>query len=232
MKIVLINGVNHKGSTYHIARMAAEKAGGENSVITEFFLPRDFGSFCMGCNQCFSVDKSKCPHYEAITPITNALLEADLIILASPVYVYHTTGAMKAFLDHYGYMWMAHRPEDVMFKKQALCVTTAAGAGMKSTIKDMADSLFFWGVAKTYKIGFAVRAVNWNGVTEKNKKKIESKVNAVAKSIRKNDGRVKPGFKTKAFFFLMHLLERNGWNKADVDDWHEKGWCGNKRPWK
>ena len=232
MKIVLINGVNHKGSTYHIARALAEKAGGEKSEIAEFFLPRDFGSFCLGCNQCFSVDKTKCPHYEALTPITNALLEADLIILASPVYVYHATGAMKAFLDHYGYMWMAHRPEEVMFKKQAVCVTTAAGAGMKSTNKDMADSLFFWGVAKTYKIGFAVRAVNWNGVTEKNKKKIESKVNAVAKSIRKNDGRVKPGFKTKAFFFLMHLLERNGWNKADVDYWHGKGWCGNKRPWK
>ena len=26
MKIVLINGVNHKGSTYHIARAVAEKA--------------------------------------------------------------------------------------------------------------------------------------------------------------------------------------------------------------
>ncbi len=232
MKIVLINGVNHKGSTYHIARAVAEKAGGENSEIKEYFLPRDFGSFCLGCNQCFSVDKAKCPHYAALTPITNSLLDADLIILASPVYVYHVTGAMKAFLDHYGYMWMAHRPEEVMFKKQAVCVSTAAGAGMKSTIKDMEDSLFFWGVAKTYKIGFAVKAVNWAGVTEKNKLKIERKVNAVAKSIRRNDGKVKPGFKTKAFFFLMHLLERNGWNKADVNYWHEKGWCGNKRPWK
>ena len=44
-------------------------------------------------------------------------MEADLIILASPVYVYHVTGAMKALLDHYGYMWMAHRPEEAMFKK-------------------------------------------------------------------------------------------------------------------
>ena len=30
-----------------------------------------------------------------------------------------------------------------MFSKQAVCIATAAGAGMRSTIKDMADSTFF-----------------------------------------------------------------------------------------
>ncbi len=63
----------------------------------------------------------------------SAMDEADVIILASPVYVYHSTGAMKAFLDHYGYRWMVHSPEESMFKKQGVCISTAAGAGMKST---------------------------------------------------------------------------------------------------
>lgn len=229
MKIVLINGTNHKGSTYNIAHNLALKVGGE---IKEFFLPKDFDSLCLGCTTCFAKDEHKCPHYEKLKPLTEALLESDLIILASPVYVYHVTGAMKAFLDHYGYMWMAHRPEEVMFKKQALVVSTAAGAGMKSTNKDMADSLYFWGVAKTYKMGYAVRAVDWNFVTPKLKNKIEKKSNKIAKKIIKRNGKIKPGFKTKAFFFLMHLLERNGWNQADVDYWKEKGWTGKVRPWK
>jgi hypothetical protein len=30
----------------------------------------------------------------------------------------------------------------------------------------------------------------------------------------------------------MSLLQRNGWNKADMDYWKEKGWTGSKRPWK
>lgn len=30
MKIVIVHGQNHKGSTYHIARMIAEKTGGES----------------------------------------------------------------------------------------------------------------------------------------------------------------------------------------------------------
>ena len=148
MRITIIHGQSHKGSTYHIARALAEKLEGE---IIEFFLPRDFDFFCVGCTSCFGKDEKLCPHYEKLKPITQAMDQADVIILASPVYVYHATGAMKAFLDHYGYRWMVHRPEEKMFHKQAVCISTAAGAGMKSTNKDMADSTFFWGVAKTYK---------------------------------------------------------------------------------
>ena len=145
MKITLIYGQNHKGSTYHVARRLAEKLGGERK---EFFLPRDFGEFCLGCTGCFMKGEENCPHYKKLLPITRAMDEADVIILASPVYVYHATGQMKAFLDHYGCRWMVHRPEEKMFTKQAVCISTAAGAGMKSTNKDMADSLFFWGVPK------------------------------------------------------------------------------------
>ena len=232
MKIVIINGQNHKGSTYKIARSVAEKAGGPDAEITEYFLPKDFGSFCLGCTQCFMKAASKCPHYEQLSPITAKILEADLIVLSSPVYVYHVTGSMKAFLDHYGYLWMAHRPEEAMFKKQAICVTTAAGAGMKSTIKDMSDSLFFWGIAKQYHMGFAIKATSWNQISEKNMKKIQKKIDSVAKKVQHNANHVKPGLKTKAFFFLMHLLEKNGWNQADVDYWHAKNWVGKDRPWK
>ena len=51
MQITIIHGQSHKGSTYHIARMLAEKIGGN---ITEFFLPRDFGTFCIGCTNFYT----------------------------------------------------------------------------------------------------------------------------------------------------------------------------------
>ena len=62
--------------------------------------------------------------------------------------------------------------KESMFKKQGVCISTAAGAGMKSTNKDMMDSLFFWGVAKRYKYGVGVAAVDWNGVSEKKRKQL------------------------------------------------------------
>lgn len=114
MKIAVINGQNHKGSTYHIGKQVADKLGGE---VTEFFLPRDFGDFCVGCTQCFLKSETLCPHYERLKKITEAMDEADVLIFTTPVYVYHCTGSMKAFLDHYGYRWMVHRPEQKMFTK-------------------------------------------------------------------------------------------------------------------
>ena len=229
MKIVIIHGQNHKGSTYHIARMLADKLGDD---ISEFFLPRDFGEFCIGCTNCFEKSETLCPHYEKLKPLTEAMDASDVIILASPVYVYHATGAMKAFLDHYGHRWMVHCPEESMFKKQGVCISTAAGAGMKSTNKDMLDSLFYWGVAKRYQYGNAVAAVDWNSVSDKKKKSIEKATSKIARKIQHNFGQVKPGIKTRGFFFIMHLMQKKGFNPKDAEYWKEKGWTGKVRPWK
>ena len=228
MKIVLIHGQSHKGSTYHIAEMLADKLGGEKK---EFFLPRDFDKFCAGCNNCFAKSETLCPHYEQLKPLTEAMDEADVIILASPVYVYHATGAMKAFLDHYGYRWMVHRPEEAMFGKQAVCISTAAGAGMKSTNKDMSDSLFFWGVARIYKYGVAVRAVSYDKVEAKLKRKIEKDTDVLARKILSRNGKVRPKMKTRMFFRMMGLMQKRGWNEADTNYWREKGWAGGLTPW-
>ena len=229
MNIVIIHGQSHEGTTCHIARMLAEKLQGE---VTEYFLPQDFGEFCKGCTACFIKSETLCPHYAKLQPLTEAIDAADVIILASPVYVYHATGAMKAFLDHYGYRWMAHRPDERMFRKQAVCISTAAGAGMKTTNKDMADSAFFWGCARIYKLGFAVRATDWDSVSPKNRATVEKKAASIAKAIQKRCGSVKPGLKTKAFFHIMRMLQKNGWNEADKQYWYDKGWIGKERPWK
>ncbi len=229
MRVVVIYGQNHKGSTYHIAHELARKLGGE---LTEFFLPRDFGEFCVGCNTCFNSSETKCPHYGKLEPITRAMDAADVIILASPVYVYHASGPMKAFLDHYGYRWMVHSPEGAMFRKQAVCVCTAAGAGIRSTLKDMADSLFFWGAARVYKYGIGVAAVNWEGVSEKKKAAIDRKTSALAAKIMRNEGTVRPRLKTRAVFFAMHVMQRNGFNPRDVEHWKRHGWTEGVRPWR
>ena len=45
---------------------------------------------------------------------------------------------------------------------------------MKSTIKDMEDSTFFRGIAKTYKLGFAVMETRWEMVSVRGSKEIPS----------------------------------------------------------
>lgn len=229
MEIVIIHGQSHKGSTYHIANNLAQKVGGN---IKEFFLPKDFNEFCIGCTKCFLESENKCPHFEKLKAITETIDKANLIILASPVYVMHSTGAMKAFLDHYGYRWMAHRPEKAMFYKQGVCISTAAGIGMKSAIKDMKDSMFFWGIPQIYKYGKAVLAANWKEVSEKNKKSIDASLSAIAEKIKKNYGKEKVGIKTKVVFNVMRLFQKKGFNKTDMQYWADNGWLDKNRPWK
>ncbi|MDE6725858.1 MAG: flavin reductase, partial [Ruminiclostridium sp.] len=127
---------------------------------------------------------------------------------------------------------MVHRPEEKMFSKQAVCISTAAGAGMKSTNKDMADCLFWWGVGKVYKHGAAVNETSWDRVKEKKKQSEDKKLSALAGKIKARQGRVKPGIKTKAFFGVMRIMQKNGFNEADMNYWKAKGWTEKKRPWK
>lgn len=233
MKILLISGTNHKGSTYHIGRMLIDQLGAGENESKEIFLPRDMPKPCCGCTQCFMEDETKCPHYSYIEPITKSMDEANLLILTSPVYVFHVTGQMKSLLDHYGYRWMVHRPSEKMFSKQAVCISTAAGGGMKSTNKDMADSLRFWGVGRIYTYGKGVAAISWDKVSPGKKKTIEKKIGRIAQRIKKREGHVTPSLRAKLYFYIMRLIEkRGGLNPADYEYWKAKGWLEKARPWK
>lgn len=228
MKIVAIYGQSHKGITYQVTRNLIQKIGGETK---EYFLPRDFGEFCVGCNLCFLESEEKCPHFSSLKDITTSIDEADVLILASPVYVFHASGPMKAFLDHYGYRWMVHRPEESMFLKQAVCISTAMGAGMKSANKDMMDSLLFWGVGKIYRLGVAVLSMHWDEVDEKKKRAIDRATSKIEKKILSAHGRVKPSIKTRVMFSLIRLFQKRRLNETDAQYWEDKGWLGDKRPW-
>ncbi len=65
LNITIIHGQSHSGSTCHVARLLANKLRGD---VKEFFLPKDFGEFCIGCTACFAQDETKCPHYEKLSP--------------------------------------------------------------------------------------------------------------------------------------------------------------------
>lgn len=119
-----------------------------------------------------------------------------------------------------------------MFHKQAVCISTAAGAGIKSTNKDMADSLYFWGVGRIYRYGVAVRETSYERVSGKIKTAIDRKTSVLAERIKANYGRIRPGIKTKALFYLMRIMQKNGFNEADAVYWKEKGWTEKVRPWK
>lgn len=233
MNILMINGTMRKGSSYHVGKILIEKISKKDDKLIELFLPKDMPEFCRGCAVCIMDSEKRCLDYLMyMKRITKMIDEADLLIFTSPVHVMHVTGALKALLDHYGYRFMVHRPEESMFCKQAVCITTAAGGGMKSTLKDIKDSLFFWGIAKIYTYGAAVAATSWEEVEKAKKDKIELEIDKIVLKIKRDTDKVKPGIKTKILFYIMRSMHKKGMNHVDQEYWKEKGWLGKERPWR
>lgn len=234
MKITVVYGNNKKetSTTYQIVKKVIQKLV-QGDQVWEFFMPDDMPHFCRGCCTCMSVSEEKCPEFQMIKPITQAMEESELLIFASPVYAFHVSAQLKALLDHLSYAWMSHRPHSGMFSKQALIVTTAAGAGTKHTIKDIQDSLDYWGVAKVYHFKKAVAAGKYSEVNDKMREEIEQQVNRLVRKIEQGSRRVKPRLKVKALFYFMRMMNKT-WapNPVDVSYWKEKGWLDKERPWK
>lgn len=228
MKIVLIHGQNHKGSSYHIGRMIADKIDSGN-IIAEYFLPKDLNHFCTGCYQCVE-DEVKCPFYAEKRTIMEKVEDADLLIFTTPTYCMRASAPMKAFIDLTFTYWMPHSPRKVMFSKKAVVVSTAAGTGMKSAIKDITTALFYWGVPCVKSYGAALQAANWEQVTNKKKEKLERDTAKLAKSIVSAKAGV--GIKTKAFFYMMRMM-MNTYDDSSSEKkyWNDNGWLGKNRPW-
>ena len=146
MKITVINGTEKHGVTYRIKEIFLQSF--QSADVVEFYLPKDCPSFCVGCTSCFMKGENTCKDFDYIHKIEKSLIESDLIVMTSPAYVMHVTGAMKSLLDHFAYRWMPHRPTPEMFGKRAVIITQCIGAGAKSTAKDIKHSLSWWGISK------------------------------------------------------------------------------------
>ena len=229
MKIVLIHGQNHKGSSYHIGKMLAEQFS-ENE-INEFFLPKDLEHFCMGCYACIT-DEEKCPFYAEKKKIMDEVEKADLLIFTTPTYCLRASAPMKAFIDLTFTYWMSHRPRKCMFSKRAVVISTAAGAGMKSATKDIQNTSFYWGVPYIKEYGIAVQAMSWEQVSDKKKARIKQDIEKLENKIS-NKRNVYVGFKTKFMFGIMRMMQKKGLGSSpeDKEYWKENGWLDKKRPW-
>lgn len=229
MKITLIHGQNHKGSTYHIGKLLAEQFG--NSDIQEFFLPKDLEHFCMGCYQCIE-NEEKCPFYNEKNRIMQAIEAADLLIFTTPTYCMRASASMKAFMDLTFTYWMSHKPRKCMFSKKAVVISTAAGTGTKSAIKDVTNTLFYWGVPYIKEYGIAVQAMGWEQISDKKKKKIKEDITKLARKLQKE--KIYVGVKTRFMFHMMRMMQLNNWgaSKMEKDYWKQNGWLDKERPWK
>jgi multimeric flavodoxin WrbA len=232
-KAVIITGTEVKGCTYHIKEAFLQGIGGAYEV-TEFSLPKDMPHFCCSCKVCFFDSESRCPHADSVMPIWNAMIQADLLVFAAPVYVMRVPGQLKALLDHFGCHWMVHRPDPAMFTKRAAILTQSVGAPNGGAQKDIATSLSWMGVSSIKRLGFGLmEGVIWDELSAQRKEKIIAKTKRFAKQFIN----IKPAgksLKIRMLFFVakqLHksLLKKEVTTGADNRHWIAHGWLKEKK---
>ncbi len=104
IKIIAINGSHSgkKGYTHFLIEKLFKGSIEEGAVCEEIALAELNINLCKGCGIC-NTEKhlQKCIYEEKddIAMIFNKMREADIIIYATPIYVFNMTGLMKMFLD-------------------------------------------------------------------------------------------------------------------------------------
>jgi multimeric flavodoxin WrbA len=238
VKICVIHGSQRKGNTEKTIEIVKAKLNSlENNDYFDFYLPKDLPSFCCGCFQCLDKGSSGgecCPHAKYTHPILEAMKLSNGIIIASPVYSLAESGQVKTFLDHFGCIYMSHRPLQEMFSKTGFVISTTAGAGTTYVIKPIKRNLRYWGIPKIYKCGLTLSAKNWSDMPSEKQSKYEEclgqKAHAFYNSMKNK--RVYIPLITKIMFSIFrNLMNSYSDGHQDKEYWRDKGWLQGKRPW-
>jgi multimeric flavodoxin WrbA len=101
MKVLIINGSPRKERGVTGGFLKPFVAGMKNAgaeIETIHSDGYDLGE-CRGCFNCWSSTPGKCIQDDEMTEILDKIADADLLVLATPVYVDGMTGSMKTLLD-------------------------------------------------------------------------------------------------------------------------------------
>ncbi|HIP97427.1 MAG TPA: hypothetical protein EYH32_09475 [Anaerolineae bacterium] len=103
MKILAINGSPRgaRGNTDRILQPfleGARQAGAETEVV---YLKDKEINYCRGCFTCWTKTPGVCVHKDDMPELLEEIRQADIVVYASPLYIFNVTAQMKTFLDRH-----------------------------------------------------------------------------------------------------------------------------------
>jgi multimeric flavodoxin WrbA len=178
---------------------------------------------CLGCRACFDKGEEFCPLKDDLLPIREKLIEAEGLILASPVYVEDVNGIMKNWIDRMAFI--CHRP--ALAGKAAVTIITSGGGSTNHALRTMMSALMTWGfyVDGQYKFrtGGSMKTKEISDMYNKKIKKISKGFFAAVK----NQKALNPTLYSLIVFKVQQeswQKEENYKNTIDYIYWNGKGW--------
>ncbi|WP_196598575.1 flavodoxin family protein [Pectinatus frisingensis] len=103
MKIAAINGSprGRNSNTHQMVKSFLDGARQANAQTVNIFLAEKHIEHCRGCFACWLKTPGKCIIKDDMEALVQICTNADILLLASPLYVDNITGLMKDFVDRF-----------------------------------------------------------------------------------------------------------------------------------
>ena len=122
MNILILSGSPRKGGNTDLLVEAFVKGASQRHHV-EVVSVRDYKvNPCMGCNACFKSKDNTCVQKDDMPLVYEKMSQANMLVIASPVYFYGLSAQLKAVIDR------CHNPirDTFPIKKMALLLVGAA----------------------------------------------------------------------------------------------------------
>lgn len=125
MRIVVLSGSPHKnGASATLVDCFMEGAKEAGHEVTRFDCAYLDVHPCIACGKCRSGENEKCVFQDDMVKVNEAILAADAIVFASPIYYFALSAQLKTVIDRFFGNNEALRVK----KKTALLIAMADGA--------------------------------------------------------------------------------------------------------
>lgn len=132
-KIIILNGSPHKhGNTSALTAAFAKGAVQAGNQVTEFHLSSMKINGCIGCWQGGKDSAHPCSQHDDMEKIYPLYREADVVVLASPLYYWFISGFLKNAFDRL-FAIAECDPNYRNPKKQSVLIMAAEGAGFEES---------------------------------------------------------------------------------------------------
>ncbi|MBN2605622.1 MAG: flavodoxin family protein [Bacilli bacterium] len=212
-KILMINGSQRKKTTYHLLKKIGEQF---NEHEVEILNVSDYDvKPCVGCENCLR--KGTCHIQDDASIILNKMIEADGLIIGSPVHLRQIPGYLKNIFDR-GCAWYHRSP---VVGKPVLFVTTTQVTGSKASIQYLKDLSVQWGTIDAGNISRTLFTLE-KPLLEKDFSKFKKYLN------KENLVKYKPSWKQIFEFHTQKVLAEEIL-PIDLEFWEKQGYL--KRPY-
>ena len=143
MNILVLNGSPHpQGNTRQMVNAFTEGAESAGHHVTIIDVCQKNIAGCRGCEYCHTKGQGTCIQKDDMQEVVAALKDADMLVLASPIYYHGLSGQLKCVIDRF--YAPAYPSGPARLKKVAMILSSGAANVYDGVLYSLQNDFVAW----------------------------------------------------------------------------------------